>query len=172
FPWHVALYKNRPIFWLLSSEGFERGKTRLTFRAYVHYLKLTPDTLPRLVSHYLVPVVLAAEEDEKRAAAVATSSQGKSKRPAADAAQEWTNTVAALRAFRGALVAAIEGPPSAERVGEKAKWLPRTIAEVRGGQDIGHGYRPDVDFGVRVNIKPLAEKRLLPRAVLQRLGGT
>ena len=50
FPWHVDLYRKRPIFWLLSSEGFEQGKTRFRFQIYLHYLKLTPDTLPRLVS--------------------------------------------------------------------------------------------------------------------------
>jgi hypothetical protein len=45
------------------------------------------------------------------------------------------------------------------------------MAAVRGGQDVGHGYRPDVDLGVRVNVAPLAQARLLPRAVLPRLGG-
>ena len=42
---------------------------------------------------------------------------------------------------------------------------------MRGGQDAGHGYRPDVDYGVRVNITPLVEKKLLPKGILKRLGG-
>jgi Eco57I restriction-modification methylase len=171
FPWHVNLYRNRPIFWLVSSEGFEKGKTRLTFRAYVHYLRLTPDTLPRLVSHYLDPVVDSVDEDTRRARDAEAAAEGKAKKAAADAAQEWTNTLAALKAFRAALQTVIQGPATAERVSEKAKWLPRTIAAVRGGQDVGHGYQPNIDCGVRVNIAPLVEKKLLPRVVLKRLGG-
>jgi hypothetical protein len=79
--------------------------------------------------------------------------------------------VDALQRFRTAVEEVIEGPQHGQQVPAIAKWLPRTIARVRGGRDVGHGYQPDVDFGVRVNITPLVEKRLLPRVVLKRLGG-
>ena len=42
---------------------------------------------------------------------------------------------------------------------------------MRGGRDRRHCYRPDVDSGARVNVTPRAEKKLLPRVVLKRLGG-
>jgi hypothetical protein len=171
FPWHVALYRSRPIFWLISSENFEKGKTRLTFRAYLHYLKLTPSTLHRLLEHYFTPVWERANRDMNASRDRASRLQGKEKRAADVEAQEGVNTVAALKLFREALEKVIEGPPRAEVVPANAKWLQRTIAEVRGGRDVGHGYRPDVDHGVKVNIKPLAEAKLLPRVVLKKLGG-
>jgi hypothetical protein len=42
---------------------------------------------------------------------------------------------------------------------------------VHGDVDVGYGDRPNVDCGVRVNIAPRVEARLLPRVVLKRLGG-
>ena len=171
FPWHVRLYRNRPIFWLLTSEGFERGKVRLTFRAYIHYLKLTPDTLPKVLSHYLENDISAANDAWRDASAKAESLEGKTRVGAEREANEWLQTLDALRRFEKAIREVIAGPERAERVPASAKWLPRTIAAVRGGQDLGHGYQPDVDFGVRVNITPLVDKKLLPRIVLKKLGG-
>jgi hypothetical protein len=171
FPWHVTLYRNRPIFWLITSENFEKGKTRLTFRAYLHYLKLTPTTLIRLLDYYFAPVWDRANSEMNAARDRAGRLTGKDKRAADVEAQEWVNTVAALKLFREALERVIEGPARAEVVSASAKWLPRTIAEVRGGRDVGHGYEPAVDHGVKVNIKPLAEAKLLPRVVLKKLGG-
>ncbi len=170
FPWHATLYRNRPIFWLLSSENFEKGRTRHTFRAYVHYLKLTPDTLPRLMAYYLDPKIEWVQREWRRAQDEASRAEGKAKAAATRTAEEWLRTAAALRDFRAALERVIQGPPHAEQVPESAKWLRRTIAGVRGGQDMGHGYRPDVDYGVRVNITPVVEQKLLPKSVLKRLG--
>jgi hypothetical protein len=171
FPWHVALYRNRPIFWLLSSENFEQGKTRLTFRVYLHYLKLTSDTLPRVVTHYLDTTIETSNREWQLAREQVTRSEGRAKAGAQKAASEWANTVDALQRFRAAVEAVIQGPQHGQQVPATARWLPRTIAEVRGGRDVGHGYQPDIDFGVRANITPLVEKRLLPRVVLKRLGG-
>jgi hypothetical protein len=171
FPWHVSLYRNRPIFWLLSSENFERGRTQLTFRVYLQYLKLTPDTLPRVLTHYVHPTMERIDREWRLAGEAVARSEGAAKRSAQRIATEWGNTLAALREFRARMEAVIEGPVHAEPVAASAKWLPRTIAAVTGGRDLGHGYRPDVDFGVRVNIAPLAKNKLLPRAVLGKLGG-
>jgi hypothetical protein len=171
FPWHVSLYHNRPILWLVSSEGFERGRTRVTFRAYLHYPKLTSDTLPRLVAYHLDPTIAEAERQWSLSRDEAGRLEGKAKASATARADEWANTVDALRRFRDAVEAVIQGPARAEPVQDRAKWQVRTIAEVRGGRDVGHGYRPDIDLGVRVNITPLVERRLFPRVVLKRLGG-
>jgi len=172
FPWHVAAYRNRPLFWMLSSEGFEKGKTRFRFQVYLHALKVTPDTLSRLASHYLEPAiedfVRKAWEDAK---AGAGRLEGKARAAADTEAQEWLNTLRALEAFQKAIGEVIQGPANAVHVPTNAKWLTRTIARVTGGQDIGHGYGPDVDFGVRVNLTPLARKGLLPKLALKKLGG-
>lgn len=171
FPWHVATYRNRPIFWLLSSENFEKGRTRFTFRAYLHFLKLTPDTLSRLMTHYLDPMLDHARHESERIRAAAARLDGRALRSAKEEEQEWQNTADALKRFRDTLDAVARGPREAAKVPSQARWLPRTIAQVTGGQDVGHGYRPDIDFGVRVNIAPLVKARLLPRAVLTKLGG-
>jgi hypothetical protein len=172
FPWHLDLYQRRPVFWLLSSEGFEHGRTRFRLQIYLHYLKLTPDTLPRLVSHYLEPVIEDYVQQEwTDAQARAGRLEGKPLAAAKAEAQEWLNTLDALKGFRTAVEAVIQGPSQAQRVSANAKWLSRTIAAVRGGQDLGHGYQPQVDYGVRVNIAPLVEKRLLPKVALKKLGG-
>lgn len=171
FPWHVALYRNRPIFWLLSSENFDQGNTRITFRVYLDYLKLTPDTLSRVVTHYLDTTIATADREWQLARDQTARAEGRARAGAQRAASEWANTVDALQRFRAAVEAVIQGPEHAQQVAATAKWLPRTIAQVRGGRDVGHGYQPDIDFGVRVNITPLVEKRLLPRVVLTRLGG-
>lgn len=172
FPWHVQVYRNRPIFWLLSSENFEKGKTRITFRAFLHFLRLKPGTLHRLSEYYLQPLLDLARRESRRTADEASREDGRKARLGAEKfAQEWVNTVAALERFENALEGVIEGPMHADVVPDNAKWLRRTIAEVRGGRDLGHGYQPAIDYGVRVNIAPLAEARLLPRIVLKRLGG-
>jgi hypothetical protein len=135
-------------------------------------LKLTPDTLPRLVSHHLEPVIEDYVQKEwTDANARASRLEGKPLALAKTEAQEWLNTLDALKNLRTAIEAVIKGPSIAERVPANAKWLARTIAEVRGGQDLGHGYRPDVDYGVRVNIAPLVEKKLLPKLAIKKLGG-
>ena len=133
--------------------------------------KLTPDTLPRVLTHYLDSTLDTASREWQRARDEATRVEGRAKSAAQRTATEWANTVDALRRFRTALEEVIEGPPRAEQVAANARWLARTIAQVRGGRDVGHGYGPDLDYGVRVNITPLVEKRLLPRVVLKRLGG-
>ena len=70
-----------------------------------------------------------------------------------------------------AISGVIQGPPKAVPVPTNAKWLTRTIAAVTGGQDLSHGYKPDIDFGVRVNLTPLARKGLLPKMAIKKLGG-
>lgn len=170
-PWHVRLYRNRPIFWMLSSEGFEKGLTRSTFRVYLHALKVSGDTLTKVREYYLRPELDRVKRELELAHLRRETAQGTMKATAEREHQEWVNTDAALKAFMEAVDAVAKGPPKREVVAVSAKWLPRTIAAVRGGQDVGHGWRPDVDHGVKVNITPLVEARLLPRVVLKKLGG-
>jgi len=151
------------------AENYENDA--LLFRAFIYYLKLTPDTLPRMMAYYLDPALDWANGEWQRARNDATRLEGRAQKAANATAQEWLNTIDALKRFRAALEDVIQDPPRAERVPENAKWLPRTIAQVRGGQDLGHGYQPDIDYGVRVNITPLVEAKLLPKTILKRLGG-
>jgi hypothetical protein len=165
------LYRNRPIFWLLSSEGFEKGQTRYTFRVYLHALKVSGDTLTKLLEFHLRPELDRVQRELDLVYRRRETAQGVMRTVAEREHQEWVNTVAALEALVKAVDGVAKGPTQCEVVAASAKWLPRTIAAVRGGQDIGYGWRPDVDHGVKVNIAPLVEARLLPRVVLKKLGG-
>ena len=171
FPWHVERYRTRPPIWMISSENFESGTVRMTFRVLVHFHRLTPDTLRKIRSHYFEEIAKHAQERSDAAKIEATRGEGKAASRAKAAAQEWSNTVSALGQFRGALESVIDGPVHASPVPANARWTARTIAEVRGGREHGHGYQPNIDHGVKVNITPLVEARLLPRVVLARLGG-
>lgn len=166
--WHVETYDKRPIYWLLSSEGF--GKPEKVFRAYVNFLKLTPDTLDRLNSHYVDPFLDRCLGEMNKAKARAGKADSKATAVHAEV-EEWVRSVDAAKRFKTAIEELIAGPQTATNVPSNAKWLARTIAEVRGGKDVGHGYRPNIDYGVKVNIRPLVEKRVLPPALLKKLGG-
>jgi len=48
--------------------------------------------------------------------------------------------------------------------GPDAPWLKQKIAEVTGGAAYGRGWRPVLDYGVRVNIEPLKVAGILPGA--------
>jgi hypothetical protein len=120
---------------------------------------------------YVDPAVERVQREWEHAKQEAAGLEGRAARVAAANAQKWGNTVAALTRFRDALTEVIDGPVKADRVPDNARWLQRTMAAVRGGRDLGHGYKPNVDYGVRVNIAPLVKARLIPRVVLSRLGG-
>lgn len=160
YAWHVQAYQNRPIFWLLTSNEFsKRGKVLSTCRVFVHALTISRDTLPKVLSHFAEPLADHARTEWQRA-------QEDTSGPGVLAREAWLRTETALRSFCAALTATIRGPERAERPAATAKWLARTIAAVRGGQDLtpAVGYQPDVDFGVQVNLKPLVENKLVPVA--------
>lgn len=160
FPFHVRLYRNRPVFWLLwSAERGRRGARRPpAFACSVDFRRLTPDTL-RVVRGRLVARAL----DEAKADAEAREREFTEARLAGDPraparrreAEEARARVAELEAY-DARLAELLAPKNAPDPGPGASWVRRMVATV--AKD---GYQPDPDLGVLVNITPLREAGLL-----------
>lgn len=160
FPFHVRLYRNRPVFWLLWSA--ERGRRRArrlpAFACLIDFRRLTPDTL-RVVRGRLVAGAL----DEARADAEAREREFTEARLAGDAraaarkreAEQARARVAELEAY-DARLAKLLAPKGASDPDPEASWVKRMVATV--AKD---GYQPDPDLGVLVNITPLREAGLL-----------
>jgi hypothetical protein len=160
FPYHVRLYRNRPIFWLLwsATRGRGRGRRAPAFACFLDYHRLTPDTL-RLVRGRLVARALdQARAEAERLEREATEERIAGTRQAARLireAGEARSDVAELERFDGALGVLLAGPDVADPP-STASWRERMVAVVRQG-----GYAPDIDYGVLVNLTPLREAGIL-----------
>lgn len=160
FAFHVRLYRNRPVFWLLWSgiSGRGRGRRLPDFACFLDYKRLTGDTLRlvrgRWVARALDEARAEAERRERQATEERIGGGAQSARLRA-AAEEAQATVAELEAFDRALAGVLD-PGAIEEPGKGASWTERMIAEVRRG-----GYNPNPDLGVAVNIAPLRDAGLL-----------
>ena len=141
FPYHASMYKNRPIFWHLSSK---QGKGQAAFSALVHYHRFDKDRMATLRGVYLREALGLF----RREAALA----GQAGR--ADDRLEWQAKV------------------------EEAEELDRRLERVQEGFHHGtedfriltpwkaegerpKGWDPDINDGVKVNIKPLQRAGVL-----------
>jgi hypothetical protein len=159
FPFHVRLYRNRPVFWLLWSAPSRRGRGRRepAFACLLDYRRLTSDTL-LLVRGKLVAAALdglrADAERLEREATEARLGGGAGAAQRRQAAQEANAKVMELEAFDQALAAVLRRARSSPTEG--GSWVARKVAQV--SKD---GYSPDQDFGVLVNISPLRDAGVL-----------
>ena len=64
-----------------------------------------------------------------------------------------------LDAFDAALTAIHNPRQEKYKLPRRPRWVDEKIAEVRD-----NGWTPVIDYGVRVNIEPLKEAKVLPRA--------
>lgn len=160
FPFHVRLYNNRPVFWLLWSgiTGRGRGRRVPAFACFLDYKRLTTDTLRLIRGRWVARALDEARAEAERREREATEerigggSQSARLRAAAEEAQA---AVAELEAFDRAL-ASVLNPGPIQEPGNGASWTERMIVEVRRG-----GYNPNPDLGVAVNIAPLRDAGLL-----------
>jgi len=153
FPYHLSLYKNRPIFWLLGTFQ-NRRKDNPPFACFLNFHKLTPDTLPKVRMLYLSRAI---EE---------TKIQYDNNMEDYSSMDSIAQIVAKLRenlSLLEDLDRKIEGltkpanylkPPE-----ENASWLERKIYEITE-----RGYHPVLDYGVLVNITPLKKSGILHKA--------
>jgi len=161
FSSHVSLYRWRPIFWQLSS--YEHGRSRGppgVFSCFVHYHRLTRDTIPKIRAFYLerVKEALTREKEHLLRVLEATRATGDGSRinRLSKVYEDTINKIEELERFEAALIT-VNNPRKDKKVlPKKAKWVDRAIAEVRD-----NGWNPIIDYGVRVNIEPLKEAKLL-----------
>ena len=141
FAYHASLYKNRPIFWHISSK---QGKGPAAFSALVHYHRFDKDRMAKLRGVYLREALgvfrreaaLAGQEGraDDRSGVAGQSRGGRRTRPAA--------------------------PAGAGRLPSRRGGLPDPHA-VEDRKERPKGWDPDINDGVKVNIEPLQRAGVL-----------
>lgn len=156
FGYHMGLYRLRPIIWHIAS----RSRGVPAFGCFVYWHKLDADTLRKVREVYLRPTLEGAQREAERLAA-----QYAEKRAKGASVQELRE---AERAWRQAEDRAGELRDLSERIqrllqphslslASRSAWVPEKVNEITA-----QGYRPNRDYGVRVNIEPLKQAGVLP----------
>jgi hypothetical protein len=172
FDFHVIMYRRRPIFWQLTSAYCgQRGSLPGAFSCLLHYHKLRGNTLQNVLTHYLAPVLEAAQAQAGATRKVfeGAEQRGGKRRELASARVAYTEAHKRLQEFlefqRRLQELDTGARPVTPTPGSDAPWLKQKIAEVTGGSAYdGRGWLPVIDYGVRVNIEPLKVARILPRS--------
>jgi hypothetical protein len=141
FAYHVSMYKNRPIFWHISSK---QGKAPAAFSALVHYHRFDKDRMAKLRGVYLREAIGVF----RREAALA-SQAGRT-----DDRLEWQAKVEEAEELDRRLQWVQEGM---HQGGDDYRIL--TPWKPEGERPIG--WDPDINDGVKVNIEPLQRAGVL-----------
>jgi hypothetical protein len=143
FKAHTRQFKSRPIAWHLRSPDGH-------FAALVLYHRLSRDTLVKLRSQYAGDRIATLRNEQERA-----RSRGETAR-----ASELAAAIEDVEAFRQAIEAIERGDTLTDRI--RCRWK----AEEASGRP--GPYAPDIDDGVKVNIRPFQENGLLPAKVISK----
>lgn len=143
FPRHIQQFKQRPIAWHLTSpEG--------TFQALLLYHRLSRETLRRLHDVHAGALINRLRAELQRAEGRNDSA----------AAQELRFQIEDVEEFRARLTAIEQGRELRHRI--RCRW--------KGEEEEGRPgpYAPDLDDGVKVNIRPFQDTGLLAREVIKK----
>jgi hypothetical protein len=141
FAYHSSMYKNRPIFWHISSK---QGKGPAAFSALVHYQRFDKDRIAKLRGVYLREALGVF----RREAALA-SQAGR-----ADDRLEWQARVEEAEELDRRLQKVQEG---FHQGGEDF----RILTPWKAAGERPKGWDPDINDGVKVNIEPLQRAGVL-----------
>ena len=143
FKVHTKRFKNRPIAWhLRSPEGH--------FEALVLYHRLSRETLAKLRVTYAGDRLARLRADQTRAR----------ERKDDRAVSDLQLAIEDVEAFRSTLEAIERGSELKHRI--RCRWKNETESGRPGP------YAPDIDDGVKVNIRPFQESGLLPTKVISK----
>jgi hypothetical protein len=141
FAYHISLYKNRPLFWHISSK---QGKSSAAFSALVHYHRFDKDRMAKLRGVYLRQAIGVF----RREAALAGQAGH------TDDRLEWQAKV-----------------EEAEELDRRLQWVQegfhqggegfRILTPWKTEGERPKGWDPDVNDGVKVNIEPLQRAGVL-----------
>jgi len=164
FDFHVSLYRRRPIFWQLTSSRLGKSKLPGVFSCFVHYHKLDRDTIPKILAFYLNPIKERLYREKERIfnelEKARVSGDRKRINDLSKAYEESLDKINEIENMEKALNVLHNPRKDKTKLKPDAKWVEKVIAEVRD-----NGWNPIIDYGVRVNIEPLKElKILLPAA--------
>lgn len=163
FAYHLTLYRLRPIIWQLSSQNFapRRGRgNEPAFSCFLYWHRLDRDTLYKVQHFYLRPLLTAAEREVERLANEVARAQGEAARVRRRREEEYQAALdrrEELAAFDAAL-SRLLSPHGPLRVESRSEWVKQKVNELAV-----NGYRPERDWGIRVNIEPLKQAGVLTR---------
>lgn len=141
FSYHASLYRNRPIFWHISSK---QGKGPAAFSALVHYHRFDKDRMAKLRGVFLRDALTTF----RREAALA-GQQGRT-----DDRLEWQAKVEEAEELDRRLQKVQEGfHQGGEDYRILTPWKPESARP--------KGWDPDINDGVKVNIEPLQRAGVL-----------
>jgi hypothetical protein len=160
FPFHNTLYRRRPIVWQLTSFPFRKGRRKPpgAFNCFLYYHRLSSDTLRQVLYIYLKPALEQARERRDyllQRWQEAKGQRGEEHRRENDYL-EADATVRELEGFWEALELLTQPAQNLKAPPENARWVQQKEYEVRK-----EGWRPVLDYGVRVNIKALQDAGVL-----------
>ena len=151
FEFHTTLYRLRPVIWQISSEKFKRGKGKPAFSCFIYWHKLDEDTMPKVRQLYLKPVFEASRMEVENIKAKLSKVEGREKREVETELESALTKYEELKALDEAFEKLLK-PRHEIRVTSKSEWVKEKVKEIT--QD---GYKPERDYGVRVNIEPLKQ---------------
>lgn len=168
FPYHLGLYRLRPIIWQLSSAGFapRRGRRAApVFSCFIYWPRLNSDTLYKVQQLYLKPQLAAAGREAERLERELEAARQAPSRLRRQKEQEYQQALdrrEELLAFDRALDAMLSPAGANPPVESRSEWVKNAVREISAG-----GYQPCRDYGVRVNIEPLKRAGLLHRDAMR-----
>ncbi|MCD6506887.1 hypothetical protein J7M22_09725, partial [Candidatus Poribacteria bacterium] len=159
--YHTGLYRLRPIIWQVEARTEGRGQ-RLVGAWFVHWHKLDADTIPKIRTLYLRPLLEGAEREVERYERQLLEARQEDRslreqREIERSLQDSRSRLEALRGLEGKLDQLLN--PHALSVRSRSEWVCERVNEI-----VKEGYRPNRDYGVRVNIEPLKAAGVLHRS--------
>jgi hypothetical protein len=167
FSFHLSLYRLRPVLWQLTSQNFcqrsrQRGNNRqAVFNCFINWHSLTGDTLYRVQHIYLRPLLEVARRDKERLQLEVAQGKNLPAPQRRQREQEYQATLDRLEELTGfdqALEGLLRPRETSLVVESRSDWVKEKVKEISD-----QGYRPNPDYGVRVNLEPLKQHNLLPR---------
>jgi hypothetical protein len=160
FDFHVTLYRRRPIFWQLTSSNLGKSKLPGVFSCFLYYHKLDRDTIPKILAFYLNPIKERLYREKERISKELEKARASGDRKRIDdlskAYGESLDKINEIESMEKALNILHNPREDKTKLKPNAKWIEKAIAEVRD-----NGWNPIIDYGVRVNIEPLKELKIL-----------
>ena len=166
FSYHLGLYRLRPIIWQVvppqrnsGRRSSRRSPSPETFSVFLYWHRLDADTLRKVRSVYLQPYLDSASREirdaQKHFVELLTSEAPT--RELGNAERELRllkEKEEALQRLADAIDALLR--PHSLEVQSRSEWVKQKVNEI-----ISQGYRPNLDYGVRVNIEPLKQAGIL-----------
>jgi hypothetical protein len=160
FGFHVSLYRRRPIFWQLTSSNFGKSKLPGVFSCFAHYHRLNKENILKILAFYLGPIKerLSREKDRtfKELENARVTGDRKRINELSKAYEESLAKLDEIENTEKALNIFINPREDQTKLKADSEWVDKAIAEVRD-----NGWNPIIDYGVKVNIEPLKELKLL-----------